>query len=91
MTYVVYDTDTTIEVGRYATWEGAKRRRDKINAEWGMPWVGVPKYEAVYIEFYRLYIVHTKTVRNLLSGKTAEEPSNLPYYLSVSSETYWSS
>lgn len=32
-----------------------------------------------------------KWVRNIMSGKWVEEPEDLPFTQSVSSETYWSS
>lgn len=39
---------------------------------------------------FRDTVEHQVPVRNLMSGKTVYERINLPYTLSVSSETYWS-
>jgi hypothetical protein len=47
-------------------------------------------YAYTDMENYSKNVVYTKTVKNLISGKEIEIPSNTPYCCDPSTETYWS-
>jgi hypothetical protein len=87
--FVVYNTDTTQRDTKiYQLYVNANRVAGSRNHKDNTP----GKWLAVHYDFWREYVVYWKRVRNLMNpGAEVWEPSDTPYYLSVSSETYWSS
>lgn len=95
MTYVVYNTKSTIKMKTFATETGAKRSTTCMNrnavdraAKYNDPIVDVYAYTDE--ENYNKNVVYKKTVKNLISGKDVEIDSNTPACCDPSTETYWS-
>lgn len=85
--YVVYNTDTTVCEKTYARRFDAQRLADKLNRHRHASGITYAVAERLEYEFE---VVHWRQVTNLMSGKPVWQRSNLSYYLSVASESYWS-
>ncbi len=82
--YVVYNENTTAVVDRYRYYRTAAKKAAYRNSL-----TDTAAYVAVHADFHQLYIRHRVTRKSVM-GPMFEEWSDTPYYLSPSSETYWS-
>jgi hypothetical protein len=85
MGFILYHKVSTVSIKWYATESGAKRGKTCSNRN-----AGHEAYDYASQEDYKTKVVYTKTVKNLMSGKDVEIPSNTPLHCDPSSETYWS-
>ena len=85
LAYIVYNEETTMEVGRFDTFAGAKRSMTCKNRK-----LDKPVYAAAEANYYNTNVVFSVERTNLMSGKKYMEASNTPNYCSPSSESYWS-
>lgn len=83
--YIVYHIESTQSFKTFSTESAAKRSVTCANRNAG----GV-KYAYADLETYQNTIVYTKQVRNIMSGKMVEIPSNTPHCCDPSTETFWS-
>jgi len=83
--FVVYHIQSTQSEKYYENEGGAKRGRTCLNKK-----AGAEKYAYASIEDYNNNVVKMITVRNLMSGKEVQIPSNTPWSCRVDSESYWS-
>ena len=86
MTYVVYHIKTTVITKWYDTERAAKAMFTRYTNN--------PKTVGQYAwtsrEDYDAHVVTKKLVKNLMTGKMIEIPSNTPRCCDPSTEAYWS-
>jgi hypothetical protein len=102
MSYVIYDKDTT-EIILWAPYGGEKTFKTKaagLAARTRMVKAGKLKFRDRMLDPEKIEVIERgelakiekqELVTNLLNGKTVLESVNTPYFMSVGSETYWSS
>jgi hypothetical protein len=92
--YVVYAVGSTVEKKSYKRKSDAMRLAAKLNARsFSATELNdlQPDYAVAERLEYEFEVVYDRQVENLRFGGKVWEKSNLPYYLSVSSNTYWES
>ena len=90
--YVVFNPEHPVVVASYRAYHHAANRAVKETRE-ASTFAHKGKdivYVAMHRDFHHDYVVHTVTRRSARNGKTFTERNDTPYYLSPSSETYWS-
>jgi hypothetical protein len=85
MSYIVYHISSTVKLKEFATASGAKRSATAMNRN-----AGAVEYAVAHSTYYNTFVVHKKTVRNLMTGKEVEIDSDTPWCCNPASETYWS-
>lgn len=90
MTYVVYNTKSTLKVGTFETEAGAKRSVTCRNRKADRGFAVIDHYSYATEEDYKTKVVYKKKVINLISGNEIEIDSNTPACCDPSTETYWS-
>jgi hypothetical protein len=85
MSYIVYQVGSTAKIKEFNTAAGAKRSATVMNRN-----AGAVKYAVAHFTYYDTFVVHKKTVRNLMTGQAVEIDSNTPWCCNPASETYWS-
>lgn len=83
--YIVYKINSTMEERRHATQAAAKATVTRLNKK-----AGSVEYAYTNPENYYENVVYLVERVNALTGVPFMEPSNVPYYCSASSESYWS-
>jgi len=83
--WVVYHVKSTMLAKIYDRKSDAVRLAKKLSERNGHPHAVAERLE------YEFEVVYDRQVENLRFGGKVWEKSNLPYYLSVSSNTYWES
>ena len=91
MSYVIYNTDTTIllTTTRYQTERAAKGARTKLLKKAGDKYANQDFSVAPAHEFYD-DIEKSVTRKNMMSGKEIQVRVNTPCYMDPSCESYWS-
>lgn len=99
MSYVVYDTKTTVIKKHFELESAAKRSTTCMNRKAVKQAVDraltgnktdVDVYAYKELNDYNQNVVYMKTVKNLITGKDIQIPSNTPHCCDPSTETYWS-
>jgi len=85
MSYIVYHIASTQLSKSYKDETGAKRGRTCMNRN-----AGSVQYAYASNEDYHNKVVGMKTVRNLMTGKEIQIPTNTPGCCDPSRESYWS-
>jgi hypothetical protein len=85
MSFVVYHRKSTQMIKTFATESAAKRSKTCMNRN-----AGSDEYAYTFADIYYKDVVTIKKIRNLMTGKEIEIPSNTPLCCDPSSETYWS-
>lgn len=84
--YTVYNIETTMSKNSYKTAAAAKAAVTRLNKG-----KGANVYDWASLEDYNTKVVHMVERRNAMTGEMFMERSNVPFYASASSETYWCS
>ena len=85
MSYIVYQLGSTAKIKQFETSAGAKRSATAMNRN-----AGAVEYAVAHFTYYDTFVVHKKTVKNLMTGQAVEIDSNTPWCCNPASETYWS-
>lgn len=84
MSFVVYHLKSTVLMKTFDLESSAKRSATCMNRN-----AGSKEYGYTFDTIYHKEVVKTKKVKNLMSGKEIEIPSNTPRCCDPSSELYW--
>lgn len=84
MAFVVYHIKSTETIKWFETESAAKRSTTCANRN-----AGSVAYSYADSEKYKTEVVTTKKVKNLMTGKEIEIPSNTPHCCDPSTERYW--
>ena len=76
--FTVYHISSTMEDSRYSQEWRARKKAEKLG----------PAYSYADSDYYHDNVVYMKTVKNILSGKDVQIPSNTPRCCDPSSELY---
>lgn len=89
--WIVYNENTTSGVEQFVRYGDAQRKAASLNRAEKRHGKWARSYKAVHVDFWREYILHKISVRNIISGEWVEYWSDTPFGIRVDSETYWSS
>ena len=84
MAFVVYHRKSTQLIKVFALKSAAKRSKTCMNRN-----AGADEYAYTFEDIYYKDVVTTKKVKNLMTGKEIEIPSNTPNCCNPASESYW--
>jgi hypothetical protein len=85
MSYIVYQLGSTAKIKQFDTLGGARRSATVMNRK-----VGAVEYAVAHFTYYDAFVVHKKTVKNLMTGAEVEIDSNTPWCCNPASEQFWS-